>query len=291
MIRPLSTACLILCAASTAQATDWSGIWRYDACGSGGDSWVIGAGGEVVINEADFYTDRIDISDAPTVGNWHSLRSTNGQQFYLAMTEAEELVFLDLTDHAIDRYGDGVDAGRVTPETHRDIWQETLYHRCDTLPAGSRLLFGELTSVMLSLDAALRGCAAAEPADLCVARIVEGLDLTGDGALNRAELSRAMRAGSLFVTGLVEDWALNSDGVMSQLAAAPMAPLLASALLGSFDYSGDGALDAVEISADRFTSTPTEDLMAGALPDGAALNMLLEQQLMSLLPLLMELSD
>lgn len=51
----------------------------------------------------------------------------------------------------------------MTPETHRDIWQETLYHRCDTLPAGSRLLFGELTSVMLSLDAALRGCAAAEP--------------------------------------------------------------------------------------------------------------------------------
>lgn len=143
---------------------------------------------------------------------------------------------------------------------------------------------------MLSLDAAMAGCSANESADRCVAQIVQALDLSGDEALNRAELSRALRAGTLFAAGLTEDWTPNSDGVIAQLAAAPTAPLLAMMLLGSFDYSGDGALDAVEISADRFTNLPTTAL-SNALPDEAALNALLEQQLMTLLPLFMAITE
>lgn len=136
----------------------------------------------------------------------------------------------------------------------------------------------------------MAGCSANESADRCVAQIVQALDLSGDEALNRAELSRALRAGTLFAAGLTEDWTPNSDGVIAQLAAAPTAPLLAMMLLGSFDYSGDGALDAVEISADRFTNLPTTAL-SNALPDEAALNALLEQQLMTLLPLFMAITE
>lgn len=290
MFRLLPAACLALCTASAAQATDWSGIWRYDACDTGTESWVIGAGSEAVINDTDFTTGPVTISGAPAAGNWHSYRTGDGVLFYVAMTEAEEMVFLDLKDEALDQYSDAVDAGRVTPISHRDIWEETIYHRCPTLPAGSRLLFGEMTSVLLSVDAALAGCADDQPADQCVRRIVRGLDLTGDGGLNRAELSRAMRAAALYAAGHVEDWTLNTDAVLSQLTMAPVAPLVATMLLGSFDYSGDGMLDAAEISADRFTLTRAADL-GTALPDGGDLNTVLQQQLSTLLPLLMELTD
>lgn len=290
MIRLLFAASLALCAASAAQATDWAGIWRADACDAGTESWVIGAGAEAMINDVDFTTAPVTISAAPTAGNWHSYRTSDGVMYYIAMTESEELVFLDLLEESVDRYGEGVDAGRITPETHRDIWDQTLHHRCDTLPAASRLLFGEMTSVMLSVDAALSGCSDSQPADHCVARIVDGLDLTGDGALNRAELSRAMRAATLFATGRSDDWTLNADGAIAQLTTAPLAPVLASLLLGSFDYSGDGALDAAEISADRFSLTPTRDL-ASTLPDGSTLNSVLEEQLSTLLPLLLDLAN
>lgn len=111
MHRLLAATCLALCCAAPAQATDWSGIWRYETCETGGDSWVIAAGLEAVLSEADFYTAPVKISHAPTAGNWHSLHSADGYRYYVAMTEAEELVFLDLTEEATDRYSDAVNSG------------------------------------------------------------------------------------------------------------------------------------------------------------------------------------
>ncbi|WP_172327825.1 hypothetical protein [Mangrovicoccus sp. HB161399] len=278
----LLAACLpAAAAAQEGAAPGWSGIWRNDSCGSGTDSWVLGADLELVINEGDFFAGPVAISPEPLAG-WYRYIA-GGTSFYIRR-DGDSLIFRDLLDPDDEALSDAVNAGEVTPATHSGIWEDTAYHRCERLPAASQLLFGELAAVLLALDAVPRDCGRDAEGGSCMEGIAAALDLGGDGKLNRAELARALRAAALFVDGTGDEATELGDAAGEQVAALAAAPFLASLMLASFDYSGDGSLSAEELAADRFAG-PGSDL-SDALPGAAEFGAMLGRNLGTLMNLL-----
>jgi len=71
-----------------------------------------------------------------------------------------------------------------------------------------------------------------------------------DGVLTVAEISRMLRV--LVQLGAIEQGNGEADTQLGMLAASvPLAPILARALVSSFDYDGDNALSLDEILKDR----------------------------------------
>lgn len=139
-------------------------------------------------------------------------------------------------------------------------WNGFNYMPCDTLGQSLELLYGEAWDIMLALDGALRACNLDQ--SKCVPEIFRVLDRHPDGALRIAEIARAIRFLIYLGIGLGSDWASSDDWLAGYSASLPVAPLLAAALIGSYDYNGDGGLSPEELLSS------TSDSMALALSGG-----------------------
>jgi hypothetical protein len=119
---------------------------------------------------------------------------------------------------------------------------------------------------MQALDRIGRSCRG-EPADDCGATVLAVMDVSGDGLLSVAELSRMARialylaAASEAIGGAepIEEEAL----LEAQGAGILVAPFIARTVLDSFDYDGDRRLSPAEMLHDR--GGAVEGLAAGEL--------------------------
>lgn len=133
-------------------------------------------------------------------------------------------------------------------------WQLRTYRRCDGLPSPLRLVHGEAAAGMQALDRIDQSCRG-EPNDGCGTAVLAAMDVSGDGLLSVAELSRAARialylaAASEAIGGAepIEEEAL----LGAQGAGVFIAPFIARSFLDSFDYDGDQRLSPAEMLHDR----------------------------------------
>ena len=131
-----------------------------------------------------------------------------------------------------------------------DTWASSDYENCDgTLPRDKVMLHGEALALLSVANSAQDACKQNQAS--CATTLFAGIDVSGDGNLSTAELARLFRVAG-YLAAVSEDSGANNDDLAAVLATSlPVAPLMASAIINSFDYDDTGTLSLAEISQDR----------------------------------------
>ena len=163
----------------------------------------------------------------------------------------------------------------LTPEgTGDDLVLPPLeqFQRCDFLPPSMSVPFAEAVAVFKRLDEIEAACSGeATNVARCIAVAFEVIDVTGDGLFSQAELSRGLRAAGFFYG---YRWAVDQQGqhphvpleklYVGQFAGTALGPFIATNLIQSYDFDGDGFLSLREVMQDRIPETGLEGALANA---------------------------
>lgn len=162
--------------------------------------------------------------------------------------------------------GDALEEAEPDAKTRDDrlpgAVQPTRWRRCESLPAAWTLLHGEGLAFLAALEPLEAACGGADGAS-CLREVLRQGDVSGDGMLSSAEVSRLARGAAWLLAsqeGSDAD-ALPAVGGVSLLAGLAAARLLVESL----DYDGDGKLSAAELLQDRAPLSPGLGAAAGSL--------------------------
>ena len=170
----------------------------------------------------------------------------------------------------------------LTPEGADDMVLPPLtqFQRCNFLPPSMAVPFAEAIAVFKRMDEVEEACLGnATNVARCIAVAFDVIDVTGDGLFSQAELSRGLRAAGFF---LGYHWAVDKQRGAAGGAAAPrphafvplenlyvgqfagtaLGPFIASNLIQSYDFDGDGFLSLGEVMQDRIPETGLEGILA-----------------------------
>lgn len=139
-------------------------------------------------------------------------------------------------------------SGVLEPDANPDAFQIHIGTSCAGLPFPHSFLFGETLSILRDLDLAAWQCRS-DGAD-CFRKVFSVADVSGNGTLSIAEISRVIRA-SLVIGMTVDAEARSPKGVKDAVNATGTAPLAAATFLYSFDYDASGDLSFDELFAER----------------------------------------
>ena len=182
---------------------------------------------------------------------------TGGEQTNVAMARAEWLV------------------DSVVLTTEGEVGELVLppldgLRRCSVLPGGFSLMFAESVAMLRQFDEIETRCTGEEMAAAqCVALAFEFTDVSEDGVFSRAELSRIVRAASFFIGYSINVKETQDSYVpleklsVAWFAASVLGPLVASNLIDSYDFDGDGRLSLKELLQDRSPEQGIEGVAAG----------------------------
>lgn len=141
-------------------------------------------------------------------------------------------------------------------------WASTDYERCgNALPRDKVMLHGEALAVLSVVNEAQSVCSTNQPA--CATTLFNGVDVTGDGNLSIAEIARLFRVAGYLAAVSEENGASNDDLAAVLATSLPVAPLMASAIVNSFDYDDNGTVSLAELSQDRISAMQGIDPKSG----------------------------
>ena len=141
-------------------------------------------------------------------------------------------------------------------------WASTDYQRCgNALPRDKVMLHGEALAVLSVVNDAQSVCSTNQPA--CATTLFDGVDVTGDGTLSTAEIARLFRVAGYLAAVSEENGASNDDLAAVLATSLPVAPLMASAIVNSFDYDDNGTVSLAELSQDRISAMQGIDPKSG----------------------------
>lgn len=130
--------------------------------------------------------------------------------------------------------------------------------RCESLPGIMPVLYAEAIAVFGRLDELIAACGGESGITaLCTAVAFDLVDITGDGKFSKAEISRAIRAIGFFIGYFVvaenrqTAFVPLGELAFAQVAAAALGPFVATNLIDSYDFGGDGFLSLAELMQDR----------------------------------------
>ena len=197
-----------------------TGIWSVSDCGGDGLSVIVNPGGALMLE-------------------------TEKGKARVALVAAE------WTGESIVLISGGGDSEIVLPPIGS-------LQRCTSAPASLSFMFAETVAVFKRFDQIEEHCRSSEGIGLlCVAAAFEMIDITDDGVFSRAELSRAIRAGGFFLgyhlatDGRPGEFVPVEELYLVQLAVTAFGPLVATNLIDSYDFDGDGFLSLDELMQDR----------------------------------------
>lgn len=234
-------ACLIATLPAFALAEDTPeeliGIWAAPNCSSATDTLVFFNGFYLWLGEEETTLSGLKLaSEQPE--NFTRLEESDGYPNFFAVLPDGRLREAFLPDDA--EYS-------VTPEAD---WASTDYERCgNALPRDKVMLHGEALAVLSVLNDAQSVCSTNQPA--CATTLFNGLDVSGDGNLSIAEIARLFRVAGYLAAVSEENGASNDDLAAVLATSLPVAPLMASAIVNSFDYDDNGTVSLTELSQDR----------------------------------------
>ncbi len=142
--------------------------------------------------------------------------------------------------------------------------------RCDALPTAFSLLFAEAVTAFGQFDDVTAHCTGPDVvATLCVALVFDMIDVSDDGVFSKAELSRTIRAASFFIGySIAVEESQTAFVTLDKLSVAPVvasvfAPFVATHLIDSYDFDGDGFLSLKELLQDRSPEEGLHGVAAG----------------------------
>ncbi len=251
------------------------GIWGLEGCsGEGMGLLVLTGTGAFGVDGGDVEPLDISLRSEPDDDGWAQANLDGSKGF---VRHLPDVPGLEIAVPADTSAGQGP-SGRPGASPDPAMWSVLNATSCAALPPGVQALYGETFAVLSAIHATEPACA--EGPEGCADALFAAFDVHPDGRLNIAELSRLIRVAAQL--GLIE----NGDGDILEHAtllagSIPLAPILAHALVNSFDYNGDEGLTLAELLGDRLvvTSDLTEllsgaegqvDEMLEALESGAA---------------------
>ncbi len=243
---------------------EYRGIWASPDCAAA-ESLSIYTAGDTFYS-GDGWVGLLPIAGLETVGGYD--RITIGhfadQVFVYFLQRAE--------DGTLTEYYTPDDASAdALPEAD---WDQATFQKCDAVPAQFTLYYGEILTWIEALPSLRAGCA--EGSETGCLEAVWGLgDVSGDGLLSLAELSRILRILTQAAAIAHEDGASTEDLGMATLGTVLTAPLAGHLILASLDYDDDGRLSPEELLQDR--ASLVELLQSPELRGGLDLSALMEE--------------
>ena len=237
-----------------------SGIYAEPSCAQPKGIWLIAAGLDILVDDRGSDAERALPLGEVFAHGWRRYHDDfvrvlpNGRIEYLIWDRQHE---------------DTVDFEQLpsTIEILDDDWWGVSYELCRTMPLPYSVLHGETARLLLGLDSILHVCNDGARSD-CISALFAVFDLYPDGKLTTAELSRLMRV-TLYLAFALDDGA-DLETMGAQLGISILAaPLVATALISSYDYDADNGLSLSEIGYDLLaveTSVPDVDEPGGNIP-------------------------
>ena len=240
---------------------DLRGIWGFDSCIENGADFLVAHGTMAVLIEGGDASSQSLVTDTdPDDAGWVAGRSEDQPLFFRRVTGMPDV--LEVATAEDSNGGASITEGPGS-EPDSAVWNIERATSCATLPSGPQALYGEMFAVLAGLDAAGIACVAGPQA--CAGALFSVGDVNPNGSLNTAEISRLIRA--LVQLGAIEQGNGGADEQAGMIAVSvPLAPILARALISSFDYDGDDGLSLEEILKDRVVlpSSDMSQLLNGA---------------------------
>ena len=146
-------------------------------------------------------------------------------------------------------------AGPPAEKDPPDAWTFTDYARCPGLPSTLAVPHGEAVAVLAGLDQLRAACGSDAGSNhaACAAGLFKLADVSGNSELSIAELSRVGRVATYFATVMSGEVVPVIEILGGFAAAVAISPLLAKAIVSSFDYDDSGALSLAEMMQNRET--------------------------------------
>lgn len=216
-----------------------TGVWATPNCGSPTDTLVVYKSFYLWIGEKETALTGLTMPQSQPDG-WTRLEESDGYPNFFTVLPDGRLREAFLPDNA--------DLASAPAED----WQTTDYESCgDALPRSKVLLHGEPVALLQVVSNVQSVCQTDRQA--CANQLFAGIDVSGDGNLSTAEIARLFRAAG-YVAAISEDTPAGNDELAGVLAAGlPLGPLMASAIINSFDYDDNGVVSLSELSQDRGT--------------------------------------
>lgn len=247
-------------------------------------TFVVNAG-QIQLFSDDSVTFLATITEGPTDQDTGWQEVSDGEEtYYVRMPTPDTLDWAYLTNGT--EPGVKVKAPGAGDDLDLSIWTLESFVRCQNLKGALGAVHGEASAILLDMIPVIAACDRQDPR--CPGLLFGLADVSPDAGLTGAELSRIIRILAYFGAAS-QELAEPADTVGASLATIPFAPLLASAILGSYDYDDDGKVSLEELGRDRLDP----DLLSASLTGSntGALQSLIEdtsQTIKQLLPLLMQ---
>ncbi len=237
---------------------DLRGNWAMDSC-AGGDGGILVMRGtmSLMIEHGDATSLKLVADQSPDENDWIEGRFANDEVSVFLRRVTGNPDSMEFASRATDNGDHSLTLG---PGANPDplIWETVHFENCHALPPGPQALFGELIAVLDGIDDAELPCRRGP--EQCASALFAIADVHPDGVLTVAEISRMLRV--LVQLGAIEQGNGAADTQVGMIAASvPLAPILARAIVSSFDYDGDNALSLDEILQDRVV-LPSSDMSA-----------------------------
>lgn len=230
------------------------GIWSLENCKNDAGFLIANGTVAVLVERGDATSWSLATDADPDDTGWLTGRDEDQSLiFFRRITGSPDI--LEMTT-AADARGDASVAERPGSVPDPSVWNVERAIRCPSLPPGPQALYGEMFAVLEALDGAETACAVGPQP--CATALFSVGDVNPNGSLNTAEISRLLRA--LVQLGSIKQGNGDADKQAGIVAASlPLAPILARALISSFDYDGDDGLSLEEFLRDR-VALPSSDM-------------------------------
>ena len=155
-------------------------------------------------------------------------------------------------------------AGPPSPNDPADAWSYTDFARCRNMPAIYAIPHGEAVAVLGGMDQLRAACGSnAGASDVaCATGLFKLADVSGNNEISIAELSRVGRVATYFAATMGGEPVPMLELLGAYAGAVAITPLLAKAIVSSFDYDDSGALSLAELMQNRESLFETADAQA-----------------------------
>ena len=225
----------------------FQGIWSTD-CEAGLQVHVIGKNNSLWIDE-----DYVGLNISKTtddVEGWIAYKwgEIDGSYYYFLNKNSQNQL-MELTPP--DEW-DGIDYSFLNSN------EFSIYEECDSIPSMYQIIYGEIVSLMNSN--LIQACTDDSNPQNCINETFNFLDVSANGELSVAELTRAAR---ILVYFTFIDKRVDEDrdiGFATYTTTSLFFPALSKILIGNYDYDNSNTISLNEIYTDRIDTLDYQNL-------------------------------
>ena len=224
---------------------DMHGIWSDD-CDSEYQVFIISNNTSMWIDET--YVG-FNVSKTSEVQDWSAYKwsELDGSYYYFLKKDGDNLLEVTAPDG-----WDGIDYSFLNSSDY------SVYEKCESIPSVFQIIYGEIINLMNSQ--LIETCNNDSNPANCINETFSFLDVSQDGELSVAELTRAARI-AIYFTFIDKRQDEDRDiGFATYTTTSLIFPALSKILIGNYDYDNSNTISLKEIYTDRIDTLDYQNL-------------------------------